>query len=150
MRDERGDVAAEEVLAVADADDERAVAAGADDDVRCVGVHGDQREGALEAAADRAHRLGQVAGLLVRLAEQVRGDLGVGVAAEVAAAPLELGPERREVLDDPVVDDGDPAGVVQVRVGVAVGGRAVGRPARVTHPHAWPAGAGARRAASPG
>ena len=52
--DEGGDVGAEEVLAVAEADDERGVAAGADDDAGLVGVHGEQREGALEAAHDRA------------------------------------------------------------------------------------------------
>ena len=37
----------------------------------------------------------------------------------------------REVLDDPVVDDGHPAGAAQVRVGVDVVGRAVGGPAGV-------------------
>ena len=44
--DEGGDVGAEEVLAVAEADDQRAVAAGADDHAGLVGVHGQQREGA--------------------------------------------------------------------------------------------------------
>jgi hypothetical protein len=57
--DERGDVRAEEVLAVSDADDERRVAARADDGVRDVGVHGEQRERALEPLADRAHRGGR-------------------------------------------------------------------------------------------
>ncbi len=52
----------EEVLAVADADHQRGVAAGADDHVGRVGVHRDQRERALQPAADLPHRLGQVAG----------------------------------------------------------------------------------------
>ena len=42
--DEGGDVAAEEHLALADAEDQRRVAAGADDDVRVVGVDDNQRE----------------------------------------------------------------------------------------------------------
>ena len=51
VADERRDVGAEEVLAVAEADDQRAVAAGADDDARGVRVDGQQGEGAVEAAA---------------------------------------------------------------------------------------------------
>ena len=47
------------------------------------------------------------------------------------AALGQLGAQRGEVLDDAVVDDGDPAGVVQVRVGVGVGRAAVGGPAGV-------------------
>ena len=50
--DERRDVGAEEVLAVAEADDQRRVAPRADDDAGRVGVHGEQREGALQPAAD--------------------------------------------------------------------------------------------------
>ena len=53
--DERGDVAGEEVLAVAAADDERRVAPGADDRAGRVGVDGEQGERALQPAADAAH-----------------------------------------------------------------------------------------------
>ena len=59
--DECGDVGAEEVLAVAEADHERRVAAGADDDAGLVLVHREQRERAVEAGDDGAQRLGQVA-----------------------------------------------------------------------------------------
>ena len=52
--DEGGDVAAEEVLAVAEADDERAVAPGADDDAGAVGVHRQEGERALEPLHDVA------------------------------------------------------------------------------------------------
>ena len=45
---------------------------------------------------------------------------------------LEIGPEPGEVLDDPVMDDRDPVGLVQVRMGVAVGGRTVGGPPGVS------------------
>ena len=51
---------------------------------------GDQRERALEAAADHAHRLGQPARARRRRGvgggQQVRGDLGVGLGAELDAA----------------------------------------------------------------
>jgi hypothetical protein len=59
----------------------------------------------------------------------VGGHLGVGVGGEPGVA--ELGPQRLVVLDDAVVDDRDPTGRVHVRVGVAVGRLAVGRPAGV-------------------
>ena len=141
--DERGDVAGEVVLAGAPADHERRVAARADHRVRLVGVDGEQRERALQPAADPAHRLGQrrAAALgvgehlhlgRVQLAgEQVRDALGVGVADELDAALLQLVAQPGEVLDDPVVDHGDPAVGGQVRVRVAVGRAAVGGPAGV-------------------
>ena len=44
---------------------------------------------------------------------------------------FQLGAQRREVLDDPVVDDRDLAGGVAVRVGVAVGGPAMRGPTGV-------------------
>ena len=53
----------------------------------------------------------------------------------------------RVVLDDPVVDQGEPAGAVDVGVGVLLGGAAVGGPAGVADAGAWP-GRGARRPAS--
>ncbi len=132
VRDERGDVGGEEVLALAAADDERAVAPRADDDVGDVGVHGDEREGAGEPAADHAHALGEVhAHGRQHLGEQVGDDLGVGLGVERDAALGELGAQLGEVLDDPVVDDGDLAVLADVRVRVGVGGAAVGGPARV-------------------
>ena len=54
--DERGDVGAEEVLALADADHERRVAAGGDDPGRVGGIDGDQGERALEPRAHPLHR----------------------------------------------------------------------------------------------
>ena len=80
--DERGDVRAEEVLALAEPDHERRVAAGADDDAGLVLVHDEQRERALEAGDDALHGDGQVAGLLEDVADQESRDLGVGLARE--------------------------------------------------------------------
>ena len=130
--DERGDVGAEEVLALAEPDHERRVAAGADDEAGLVLVHREQREGALEAADDRAERRGEVAVVRAVLAtEQHGGDLGVGLAAERVAVGEQLGLDLGEVLDDAVVDDGELVVVGEVRVRVGVGRAAVGGPAGV-------------------
>ena len=126
---------------VAAADDERGVAARADHDAGGVRVDGEQGEGALQPPADPAHRLGQLApapgrprprpGPRQLRLEQVGGGLGVGVADELDAVGLQLGPQLGEVLDDAVVDHGDPAAGRAVRVRVAVGRTAVGGPAGV-------------------
>ena len=132
VADEGRDVGAEEVLALAEADDERAVAAGADDDAGAVGVHGEQGERALEPVDDVLHGLGEVAGLGVLAGHEVGGDLGVGLAREGRAVGDELVLQLVEVLDDAVVDQGELAVLAAaVRVGVLVGGAAVGGPAGV-------------------
>jgi hypothetical protein len=132
VRDERGDVGAEEVLAVADADHERAAAPGRHEGVGLGGRGGDEGEGPFQAPADLAHRLGQAALALGRGVEgpcqQVGGDLGVGLRGELDAVLLALGAEGGEVLDDPVVDHRDRAVGRQVGVRVAVGRTTVGRP----------------------
>ena len=78
------------------------------------------------------HGLGQPARALgsgrIGGGQQVRGDLGVGLGGELDAGGLALGAQRREVLDDAVVDDRDRAVGGQVRVRVAVGRAAVRRP----------------------
>ncbi len=127
--DEGGDVRAEEVLAVAESDHERGVAAGAHDDTGRILVQHEQGEGAVQPVDDAAEGLGEVAGVLVLLADHDRRDLGVGVAVELDALRLELGLEVGEVLDDAVVDERQLAVVAEMRVGVAVGGSTVGRPA---------------------
>ncbi len=135
VRDEGGDVRAEEVLTVADADHQRAVAPRGDEGVRLVGVRRDQGERAVQPSADDAHRLGEPARprreRVVRGGEEVRGHLGVGLGGELDAGVLELRAQGGEVLDDPVVDHGDAAVAGHVRVGVAVGRSAVRRPAGV-------------------
>ena len=137
VRDERGDVAGHEHLAIADADHQRGVAARRDQHLGGVDVHRDQGERAVQGAADGGHAGRQVTGGRAvgdRLAEQVRDHLGVGVAAELdARTPRVRRRSGHEVLDDPVVDDGDPPVHVGVRVRVAVGRTAVGGPAGVSH-----------------
>ncbi len=54
---------------------------------------------------------------------------GVGVAFEGVTARHELALQLGEILDDAVMDDGDPP--AHVRMGIALVGLAMGRPARV-------------------
>ena len=131
--DERRDVGAEEVLAVAEPDDQRRVAAGRHHPRRVERVDGHQRERAVELHADPLHRLGQVdAGGQLEL-EQLGGDLGVGLGEqpELVGVGLDPGAQLGEVLDDPVVHQRHPAAEAEVRVRVDVVGRAVGGPAGV-------------------
>ncbi len=129
--DERGDVGADEVLAVAEADHQRRAAPGGDHAVGVLGVQGDQGEGPLEAPADLLHGGGQVRAGEHRLLEQLRGHLGVGLRGQLDAGRLELVAQLAEVLDDPVVHQRHAARRTDVRVRVAVRRRAVGGPAGV-------------------
>ena len=112
---------------------------------------GDQGERALEPAADPAHRLGEVDGAVVGGACASPPRAGARRPRcrcrwRAVAALLELGPQRGEVLDDAVVDDRDRARAVEVRVGVAVVGRAVGGPPGVADAGRRRPGAAPRRA----
>ena len=68
---------------------------------------------------------------LVAIPDEVGEDFGVGLGVEVMAFPFEPGAERAVVFDDAVVDERDVAGLVEMRVGVDLGRRAVGGPAGV-------------------
>ena len=129
--DERGDVGAEERLALAEPDHERAVATGGDDPVGVLRVDGHEGERALEDRADLLHRDGQVGAADDLALEQVGGHLGVGLRGELVPVALQRGAQFGEVLDDAVVHDRDPAGAAEVGVGVAVGRAAMCRPAGV-------------------
>ena len=88
--EDRGDVAGEERLAVADADDERHVHPGADEPVVLALVHDREGVGALDLAERDPGGLGDVA--VVGLLDEVGDRLGVGVGAQAVAA---LGRGRR-------------------------------------------------------
>ena len=85
LGEERGEVRGEEVLALAEPDDERRLAADADEQVGLVVVDHDEGEVALEPRVDGAHRLDEVA-VVVGL-EQVRDHLGVGLGGERCGRP---------------------------------------------------------------
>ena len=122
-------VAREEALPVADADDERDVHPRSDDPIRVIGMHDADGVRATNLTQREPDGLDEIA-VVLRL-DEVREDLGVGVGGEpmpAAASRLDLG----VVLDDPVVDEGQLAGAVDVRVGVRVVRRA----------RAWPSACG--------
>ena len=129
--EEGGDVAREHVLAVAESDDEGAGVAHGDDLAPFPFGDHDEAVGAPELAGGASDGLFEGASGGVLTPDHPGGDLGVGLALEGVAVGEEIVLEGLVVLDDAVVDEGDGAGLVLVRVGVGVGGTAVGRPSRV-------------------
>ena len=118
---------------IADADDERTLAARPDEQFGVVAVDDDEGEVSLDLAIGTAHRLDQVA--LVVALDQVGDGLGVGLGREVVAFRDQRGAQLAVVLDDAVQDDGDLALVAAgERMGVLDHDLAVGRPARVPEP----------------
>ena len=81
-RDRGGD----EALAVAEADDQRALLAGADEHARVVRRHRDEGVVAAQLVVGLADGLGEVA--VEVLGDQVRHDLGVGLGGELGAVGL--------------------------------------------------------------
>ena len=131
--DEGDDVGGEEVLAFAKPNDERAVAASANDHLGFTGVHRQQGEGAVKAPDDGAHCLGERLAAVHLARQQVTGDLGVRLGLEDEALRRELRAQGGEVLDDAVVDDRDATARREVRVRVRVRGRAVSGPPGVAN-----------------
>ena len=129
----RRDVRGDEVLALADADDEGGAQPRGDDLARIRGRDDGERVDPAEPRQRGAHGLLERAPVHVLL-DQVGDDLGIGLGDERVSLGEQLALELEEVLDDAVVDDDDLAVAVAVRVGVLVGGTAVGRPARVADP----------------
>ena len=131
------------MLALADADDQRALLARADEHARVVRRHRDERVVAAQLVVGAAHGLGEVA--VEVLGDQVRHDLGVGLGGELGALGLEPLAQVGPVLDDPVEHDVHAARAVGVRVGVGLGHAAVGGPARVADAGRARAGGRSRR-----
>ena len=86
---------------------------------------------AFQPAQHGQHRRREVPGgvaILVLPRDHVHRHLGVGVAGKLNARGFQFGAQRREVLDNAVVNDRElPVGVA-VRIGIAVG-----RPPVSTH-----------------
>ena len=113
-------------------EDEGRRAAGRHDGVGLVGRHhGDGERAPQPAAARRGPprpARGPAGHLLL---DQVGQHLGVGGRGQGVPGGHELGPQLGVVLDDPVVDQGQAAGAVDVGVGVLGRRAAVGGPAGV-------------------
>ena len=125
-RNIRGDIA----LAVRDADDHRAVLAGAVDLARIVLEHDAERIGAADAdhcAGDRFDR--QLRILLVVVVDHLDRDLGIGLGVERIALLDELFALLLIILDDAVMDGDDIAVVARMRMRIDSRGFAVRCPA---------------------
>ncbi len=128
-RRERDGVGAEIHLAVAVADRERRALAGADQQIVLAGEQEGERERAAQPRQRGADRLRRRAAVLHLLGDEMRDHLGVGLGPELGALLHQLFAQLAEVLDDAVVDDREAVGGVRMRV--AFGRPAVGRPAGV-------------------
>ena len=126
MLQERRGVRRHESLVFADADDQRGTVPRSDQHVRL--IRGNDRNAVrpFHLAQRGGDRLLQAA--LVQFADEVRQDFGVGFRGEGMVSLEERLPDRTGVLDDAVVDERDPPGLVGVGMGVGRGGRAMRGP----------------------
>ena len=121
----------DEVLALADAEHDRRAVARRDHRARFIRREHHDAVGAIDVAQCRGDRFLEIP--LVQLTDQVRQHLGVGLGEKDVPAREQRLLDRVGVLDDAVVNQRDPARLVEVRMRVDRGRRAVRRPARVAH-----------------
>ena len=129
LTQERRDGGCDEALPVADAHHEWALLASRDKQVGVVRGHRDERVVPAELGVRRPDGFHQLAGVV--LGDQMGDDLGVGLRREVRASGRQPIAQLGVVLDDPVEDDVDPVGGVEVGVRVLLGHPAVRCPASV-------------------
>ena len=149
--DEGQHVRPQEVLTLAQANDQRGGTAGRDDDVRGLVGDNQESEGAVELSGDGAHSDDQSArdllvgpgqsgdrsrvrgrgGLVVGTRQQVDDHLGVRLGSEGLAVGDEGGAQGVRVFDDAVVHERETTVGARVGVGVRDRGAPVGRPAGV-------------------
>ena len=133
--DKRDDVGGDVAAPLPAPDDDGAVLAGDRDHAGLVRADRRDAVGAHDVRAGLAQGVDDVALTLrgsICLLDEMRDDLGVGIASELMAAPLEFLAQLGEVLDDAVVHDGDPAVAAHVRVRVRHARLPVRRPTRMT------------------
>ena len=133
VREQRGQVRGDELLAVAVADHQPAGVPGArgHQPPRIVRRDHDDGVGALGLGERGPQCRCEVGPARERVGDEVREHLGVGLGGEVRAAIGEAPAQRGEVLDDAVVHHRDAPRGVQLRMRVRLGRLAVGCPARV-------------------
>ena len=140
---ERHRVRGQEVLTLAEPDDQRRSCPGPDDAMRLVAAEHRDRVCAAQLAHRRLHGRQKIA--VIVTVDQMRDDFGVGLAFKNVAELLQTPAQFLEILDDAVVHQGDSRAArclveaaaslhwagrkVRVRVGRA--GRAMRGPARV-------------------
>ena len=135
--DDGGGVGGHEVFVLSHTDEQGTALAGGNDPVRLLLVDYGQGVGAHDVSQCEGHGIPERDAVGVHhVLDELDYNLGVGLAGEVVAEARELGAQRKIVLDDAVVDDGEPAVLRDVGVGVDVAGLSVGRPAGVGYAYA--------------
>ena len=130
--EEGGNIRGQEVLSLTQANHERRVTPRRDDELRLKTIDGDEGEGTFEPTADAPHGITQVVvGKREFDAQQMRDDLGIGLRRHLHSRSGQFLTQDVEVLDDPVVDDGDAKVIAQMRMGVAVRRTTMSCPARM-------------------
>ena len=127
---ERERVGTQKHLSVAVADRERRALPRADQEVVLAREQIDQRKRAAQPAKRGMDRLLRRLALRQLVLDRESRDLGIGLGGETVSLGGELLAQRLEVLDDAVVDHGEPGR--SVRMGVGDRRLAVGRPARMS------------------
>ncbi len=125
-----GNIASDEVLTPAEADNRRRAHARGDDFLRVVGGNKNQRIDSAQLAQRPAHGFLERHALHVFL-DEVRNNFGVGFGDELVAFTLEHFLQLQVVFDDAVVDDDKLPGAVPVGMRVLFRGAAVRGPACV-------------------
>jgi hypothetical protein len=129
----RRNVGGEEHFAIPEPDDQRGTPA-ADSHHRVRGVRGDAGHGirAPEVPARPANCLREP--VLPVVLNEVGDDLRVGLGSKAMPLCCQRPAEFAVVLNDPVVDEGEPGPAVHVGMGVGLGRASMGRPTRVADP----------------
>ena len=139
VADQRGGIARQELLSLADSDDQGTAQPGAHDDVGVARTDNGQAVSPLQERESFPDSLRQIS---IEVSGDELGDhLGVGVASEHDAFGLELALQDGVVLDDAIVHDRDEVVATDVWMGVNVVGRPMRCPAGVADAMAaggWP------------
>ncbi len=133
MAQQRRDVRCDKPFSILCADDERAVVSGAIEPFRLLIADHAQGIAAFQHAHGADERLTHIAG--IQMVEQMRHDLGIGLAYKARPCAFQIAPERLMVLDDTIMNDRDAAFYVRMRVRVQVAGLAMCGPSRVPDTH---------------
>ena len=132
VRGESGDRRCDELLAVADPDNEWALATHTDERFRLIGAHRHERIVTFQIIERAANRIREIAVVIER--DQVRDYLRVSVGAAFDQVSGEAGAQLEIVLDDAVEHDHEAAAGVGMGMRVLLGDATVRRPARVSDP----------------
>ena len=129
IRQDGRDIRGDEVLALAEAEDQWTVLLDGDHGIRPVGAEDAERIAALDPAERQADGLHQIVFLFIIVFQQIGDDLRVRLGAERLALLQQELLQRQEILNDAVVHDADAAVRGQLRMRILVRGCAVRRPA---------------------